>query len=166
MEIKLKKSELVDIINEDIDRLASRSFSEDGTPLYDAIRIKSRDAGVQGRMLEERDARLRGFLAFCLGVKEDETVDVKDKDGKVVEQYINIVYDVVVTNLPKPPSASSLKVLLRKYLVDSVLYDWYTKHGIPASITYEDIEALESKLVCTMRQGYTRKPMQPFGPKF
>ena len=40
MEIKFKKSELVDIINEDIDRLASRSFSEDGTPLYDAIRIK------------------------------------------------------------------------------------------------------------------------------
>lgn len=166
MEIKLKKSELVDIINEDIDRLASRSFSEDGTPLYDAIRIKSRDAGVQDRMLEERDARLRGFLAFCLGEKGDETVDVKDKDGKVVGQYINIVYDVVVTNLPKPPSASTLKVLLRKYLVDSVLYDWYTKHGIPASITYEDIEALESKLVCTMRQGYTRKPMQPFGPKF
>ena len=39
--------------------------------LHDAIRIKSRDAGVQDRMLEERDARLRGFLAFCLGVKED-----------------------------------------------------------------------------------------------
>ena len=165
MEIKLKKSELVDIINEDIDRLASRSFSEDGTPLYDAIRIKSRDAGVQGRMLEERDARLRGFLAFCLGKTEEETVTVKDDNGKG-ETYTNMVYDVVVTNLPKPPSASSLKVLLRKYLVDSVLYDWYTKHGIPASITYEDIEALERKLVCTMRQGYTRKPMQPFGPKF
>ena len=33
-------------------------------------------------------------------------------------------------------------------------------------ISDEDIEALERKLVCTMRQGYTRKPMQPFGPKF
>lgn len=166
MEIKFKKSELVDIINEDIDRLASRSFSEDGTPLYDAIRIKSRDAGVQGRMLEERDARLRGFLAFCLGGKEDEIVTEKDDNGNEVETYTNMVYDVVVNSLPKPPSASTLKVLLRKYLVDSVLYDWYTKHGIPASITYEDIEAMESKLICTMRQGYTRKPMQPFGPKF
>ena len=159
MEIKLSKSELVEIINEDIDRLAARSYSEDGASLFDGMRIKSRDKGVQGRMLEERDVRLRGLLAFCLGDKETEEV----RDGDKVDT--NLIYDIIVENCPKAPSASSLKVLLRKYLTDAVLYDWYTKHGIAASITYEDIEALESKIVCTMRQGFTKKPLQPFGPR-
>lgn len=162
MEIKLSKSELVEIINEDIDRLAARSYSEDGVSLFDGIRIKSRDKGVQGRMLEEREAKLRGLLAFCLSNKESE--EVTDEDNKVVDT--NLIYDIIVENCPKSPSAVSLKVLLRKYLTEAVLYDWYTKHGISASITYEDIEAQESKIVCTLRQGYTKKPLQPFGPKY
>lgn len=178
MEIKLSKSELVEIINEDIDRLAARSYSQDGASLYEAIRIKSRDKGVQGRMLEERDVRLRGLLAFCLGNKETEDVTEvkKDKDGNevlgedgrpiLVVTGTNLIYDIIVENCPKAPSAASLKVLLRKYLTDATLYDWYTKHGVTASITYEDIEAQESKIVCSLRQGFTKRPLQPFGPKF
>lgn len=178
MEIKLSKSELVEIINEDIDRLAARSYSEDGVSLFDGIRIKSRDKGVQGRMLEEREAKLRGLLAFCLGEKETEDITEvkKDKDGKeehdkdgnpiLVVIDTNLVYDIIVENCPKAPSATSLKVLIRKYLTDSVLYDWYTKHGITASITYEDIDAQELKIVCSLRQGFTKRPLQPFGPKY
>lgn len=177
MEIKLSKSELVEIINEDIDRLAARSYSEDGVSLFDGIRIKSRDKGVQGRMLEERCVRLRGLIAFCLGNKEEEDItevkkdengkEVIDKNGEpvLVVTDKNIVYDIVEQRCGNVPSASSLKVMLRKYLTDAVLYDWYTKHGIAASITYEDIDALESKIVCTLRQGYTKKPLQPFGPR-
>lgn len=161
MEIKLSIAELVDIINEDIDRLAARSYSQEGTPLYDAIKVTSRDKGVMTRKLEERDVKLRGFLSFCLGDKERE--DVKDDEGNT---DTCLVYDIKVESCPKTPSASSLKVLLRKYLTDSVLYDWYTKHGIEASLTYEEIEAQETKIVCTMRQGFTKKPLQPFGPKF
>lgn len=162
MEIKLSKSELVDIINEDIDRLAARSYSEEGVSLFDAIRIKSRDKGVQGRMLEERDVRLRELISFCLGAKETE--EVKNEKGDVVDT--ELVYDIIEENYSKSLSAASLKVLLRKYLTDSVLYDWYTKHGIQSSMTFEGIEAQESKIVCSLRAGFTRRPLQPFGPKF
>ena len=162
MEIKLSISELVDIINEDIDRLAARSYSQEGVSLYDGIKVTSRDKGVMNRMLEERDARLRGFLSFCLGSKESEEV----KDEKTGATDTNLVYEIKEESCPKTPSASSLKVLFRKYLTDSVLYDWYTKHSIESSITYEDIEAQETKIVCTMRQGFTRRPLQPFGPKY
>lgn len=161
MEIKLSKSELVEIINEDIDRLAARSYSEDGVSLFDGIRIKSRDKGVQGRMLEERDAKLRGLIAFCLGSKESE--GMTDEKGTVIGT--NVVYDIREDKCSKVPSMSVLKVMLRKYLTDAVLYDWYTKHGIATSITYADIEAQETKIVCTLRQGYTKKPLQPFGPR-
>ena len=165
MEIKISKKDLVEIINEDIDRLAARSYSEEGVSLYDGIRITSRDARVMGRMLEERDAKLRSFLAFCLGDKESEDVYTKEGEKNVLTDT-NLVYAISVENCPKTLSSSSLKVLLRKYLVDGVLFDWYTKHNIQSSITAEDIEALQSRIVYTMRQGYTRKPMQPFGPKF
>lgn len=161
MEIKLSKSELVDIINEDIDRLAARSYSEEGVSLFDAIRIKSRDKGVQSRMLEERDVRLRGLMSFCLGTKESET-----ETNDAGETNTILVYDIIEANCSKTLSASSLRVLLRKYLTDSVLFDWYTKHGIQSSLTYEGIEAQESKIVCTLRAGFTRRPLQPFGPKF
>lgn len=168
MEIKLNRADLIEIINEDIDRLAARSYSDDGVSLFDGIRIKSRDKGVQGRMLEERDARLRSLIAFCLGDKEEEDVIEisKDKDGKDIQTITgkNIVYEIMDGKCSKP-SPSTMKVLLRKYLTDAVLYDWYTKHGIASSITYEDIEAQESKIVCTLRQGYTKKPLQPFGPR-
>lgn len=160
MEIKFRKSELVDIINEDIDRLAARTYSEEGVSLFDGIRVKSRDKGVQGRMLEERSVRLRDLLAFCLSDKEAEDVM---EDGKAVDTCL--VYDIVVENCPKAPSASSLKVMLRKYLTEGTLYDWYTKHGIVSSITYEDVEAQEIKLVCMLRQGFTKRPLQPFGPR-
>ena len=168
MEIKLSKSELVEIINEDIDRLAARSYSEDGVSLFDGIRIKSRDKGVQGRMLEERDARLRSLIAFCLGEKEEEyiTETGTDEDGKEIITITgkSIVYEIIDDKCSKP-SPSTMKVLLRKYLTDAVLYDWYTKHGIASSITFEDIEAQESKIVCKLRQGYSKKPLQPFGPR-
>lgn len=157
MDIKFKKSELVDIINEEIDRFAARAYSEEGVSLFDSIRITSRDARVQSRLLEERDARLRSILAFCLGENEGET----DTEGNTY-----IVYEVLPERLSKAPSQSSLSVLLRKYLVDSVLCDWYVKHSINAPVAPEDIDALESKIVFTLRQGFTRKPMQPFGPKY
>ena len=163
MEIKLNQAELVDIINEDIDRLAARSYSEEGASLFESIRIKSRDAGVQRRMIEERDARLRSLIAFCLGAKESEDI-TESKDGKDVVIGTNVVYEILDDKCSKP-SPSTMKILLRKYLTDGVLYDWYTKHGIASSITFEDIEAQEQKIVCTLRQGYTKKPLQPFGPK-
>lgn len=156
MEIKFNISDLIDIINEEVDRLAARSYSEDGGSMFDGIKITSRDARVQERIFEERDARLRSFLTFCLGETE------REEDETTGETYL--IYNIKEQGM-KLPSLSSVRVLLRKYLVDSVLYDWYTKHNIPSTITIDDIEALESKIVCTLRQGYTKKPLQPFGPR-
>lgn len=162
MDIKFKKSELVDIINEEIDRLAARTYTEDGVSLFDSIRITSRDTRVQARLLDERDARLRSIIAFCLGGRDRESEI--GLQGGVVDAYI--VYEVLPEKLSKAPSQNLLTTLLRKYLVDSVLCDWYIKHSIDAPVSPEIIEALESKIVYTLRQGFARKPMQPFGPKF
>lgn len=150
MEIKFKVSDLIDIINEDVSRYAARAYSEDGTSLYDGMKITSRDKGVQSRMLEERDARVRDILAFCL------------TDGTDESDYLK--YIIEVDEGMKSATRSSLSVTLRKYLTEGVLLDWYTRHGIPTILTPEGIEALETKLVCMVRQGYIKRPLQPFGP--
>ena len=154
MEIKFNISELVEIITEDVSRLAARSRTEDGASLYDDIKLTSRDNGVIGRMLEERNARLREMLAFCLGESEGEE-----------EEHGSLVYVLLLGDGVKSSTRSSLKVLMRKYLTDAVLFDWYTKHNIPSSITLEDIEEMETKIVCMIRQGCVKRPLQPFGPR-
>lgn len=161
MEIKFNISELVEIITEDVSRLAARSYAEDGSSLFDGIKLTSRDTGVLGRMLEERDARLRDLLAFCLG--EPVTGTKGEEEGEEEEpalEYVLLLGDGV-----KSPTRSSLNVLVRKYLTEAVLYDWYTKHTIPSTITLEDVEAMETKIVCMIRQGSIKRPLQPFGPR-
>lgn len=154
MEITYIISDLIDIINEDVSRLAARSYSEDGASLYDGLKITSRDAGTQSRMLEARDARLRDLLAFCL---EDSSAEEGDAPS--------IKYNLALGDGVKESTRTSLKVLLRKYLTEAVLYDWYTKHSIPSSISAEDVEKMETKIVCMIRQGFVKKPLQPFGPR-
>jgi hypothetical protein len=150
MKIQFKISDILDIIKEDVSRLGARSYSEDGASLYDGIKITSRDEGVLSRTLEERDARLREFLVFCLDptASADDSLDYNFLDSEVSGAI-----------------AASLKVLLRKYLTVGVLFDWYTKHGIASSITIENIEDMENNIVCMIRQGFVKKPLQPFGPQ-
>ena len=159
MEIQFTKQSLIGIINEDVSRLAARSYAEDGSSLYDGIKITSRDSGVQERMLEKRDARLRDLLAFCL--VDEEPAPAPDEEPAPVE---TLQYNLSLDNV-KASTLASLKVLMREYLTDGVLYDWYTRHGIPSSIKFEDVEAMETKIVCMVRQGFVKKPLQPFGPR-
>lgn len=159
MEIKFTKQSLIEIINEDVSRLAARSYAEDGSSLYDGIKITSRDSGVQERMLEKRDARLRDLLAFCL--VDEESAPAPDEEPAPAA---TLLYNLSLDNV-KASTLASLKVLVREYLTDGVLYDWYTRHGIPSSIKLEDVEAMETKIVCMVRQGFVKKPLQPFGPR-
>lgn len=161
MEILFTKQSLIEIINEDVSRLAARSYAEDGSSLYDGIKITSRDSGVQERMLEKRDARLRDLLAFCL-IDEEPAPAPEEEPAPAPEEKLQ--YNLSLDNV-KASTLASLKVLVREYLTDGVLYDWYTRHGIPSSIKLEDVEAMETKIVCMVRQGFVKKPLQPFGPR-
>lgn len=160
MDIEFKIAELVDIISEDVSRLASRSYAEDGSSLYDGIKLTSRDSGVQGRMLEERDARLRDILAFCIMEPSEEEPMAEDGDIPDEPKY---VYSLQLNGM-KNHVIASLRVLMRKYLTEGVLFDWYERHAIDSSYTREGIEDLETRIVCMVRQGYVKKPLQPFGP--
>lgn len=164
MEINLKISDLVEIITEDVSRLAARSYAEDGSSLFDGIKLTSRDTGVLGRMLEERDAKLRDMLAFCLGEPTTDTKSNSEGEEEEEEEE-SLVYVLLLGDGVKSSTRSSLKVLVRKYLTEGVLYDWYTKHNIPTTLTLEGIEEMETKIVCMVRQGYIRRPLQPFGPR-
>ena len=151
MEIKFSKSDLLEMFNEDVSRLAARSRTEEGLSLYDAVKLTSRDSSIVERMLEDRMALARGFLAFCLGANEQE--------GD------NYVFEILEDRCPTHPSASTIKTLLRKYIVEGALLDWYARHLIPSSYSVEGISAIKDRLVCTLRQGAVKRPLQPFGPR-
>lgn len=170
MKISFGIQDILDIIIEDVSRLGARSYSEDGASLYDGYRITSRDEGVLSRMLEEKDVRVRELLMFCLQdeVASNSNPDTdagngdKEEDGEDVKETLDYIFvDSVVSSSVAIP----LKVLLRKYLTDGTLYEWYTRKGIASPITFGDIEALETKIVCFLRQGFIKKPLQPFGPR-
>lgn len=93
--------------------------------------------------------------------EKSETSDKEDVTEDVEETLDYIFVDNMVSNSVFRP----LKVLLRKYLTDGTLYEWYTRKGIASPITFGDIEALETKMVCLVRQGFIKKPLQPFGPR-
>lgn len=149
MEIKYQITDLLDFIKEDISRLAGRSYSEDGSSLYDGMKVTSRDEAVLLRMLEDRDAQLRENIAFCL---ENSAAESGSLTYNVIDNEVN-------------GFAASLKALLRRYLVDGTLLDWYTRSGVVSSITEETIEDLELRIVCLIRNGFVKKPLQPFGPR-
>lgn len=151
MKIEYTIAELIEIINEDISRHADKAYTEDGQSLYDGLKVTSRDTGVQSRMLQERDAKVRDLLAFCLADNDDSDT--------------SLVYEVELGEGVKGATKASFKVVLRKYLTEGVLYDWYTKQGITTDITLLGLEELETKLVCMVRQGFIKRPLQPFGPQ-
>lgn len=150
MNIEFEISGLLDLIKEDISRLAGRSYSDDGSSLYDGIKVTSRDESVLLRMLEDRDGLLRENIAFSL-------------DSAATESENTLVYNFIDGEVNG--AFSSLKLLLRKYLVDGTLLDWYTRNGVVSSITEESIEGLELRIVCLIRNGFVKKPLQPFGPR-
>lgn len=151
MDIRFSKTELLEMFQEDVSRLAARSHTEEGLSLYDDIKLTSRDSSIVERMLTDRVAIARGFLAFCLGAKEQEGDD--------------IVYEIIESRCPAAQSKTVIETLLRKYIVDGALLDWYARHGIASTLTADGLAVLKNRLVCTLRQGAVRRPLQPFGPR-
>ena len=68
MEYVIDKTTLYDLIDEEVSRMADRAYAEDGTSLYDAVRILDRDADMIDRMVSDSVStlvsRFRNVLAL------------------------------------------------------------------------------------------------------
>ena len=92
----INKNNIVPLIEREVARVASSAYAEDGTPLYDAIVITSRDSEVIDEMIEDAATALLTRLSdvascdsgtFTFDIPEERTHDISTI-GKVIDRYI------------------------------------------------------------------------------
>lgn len=92
----INKNKMLPQIEKEVSRVAASAFAEDGTPLYDAIVIKSRDTDTVKDMIEDAATamltRLADIATYSSGLFEFDIPDERTHDiatiGKVVDKFI------------------------------------------------------------------------------
>ena len=92
----INKNKMLPLIEKEVSRVAASAFAEDGTPLYDAIVIKSRDVDTVKDMIEDAATamltRLADIATYSSGLFEFDIPEERTHDittiGKVVDKFI------------------------------------------------------------------------------
>lgn len=119
------------------------------------------DGRLLARMMDVRNAQLRKRLSFTLiPLLQDVACD---KPGESKE----FVFDLRVSDKFDDNQLEVVKTYMHDYLVRGVLLDWYKKLGLQTTaVDAGEVLETEENIVSIMRgPSYTRRPMQPFGPR-
>lgn len=92
----INKKKIFPLIEREVSRVASSAYAEDGTPLYDAIVIKSRDKDTVNEMIDDAATamltRLSDIATYSSGLFEFDVPEQRTHDintiGKVVERFV------------------------------------------------------------------------------
>lgn len=120
------------------------------------------DKHILHRHMETRDAVIRQRLTFCL--KAD------DKD-LTATNLLNIDMPTFEYKLLVPDTFDKqrLTVLARKihnYIVQGSIFDWYSTQNMKGNVSASELEDIEASIVCMLRSSFTKRPLQPFGPRY
>lgn len=112
MIIRIDIEQLKETIKEETSRVASRSYAEDGSSLYDAIVIKSRDKDLIDRKITEAATTVRSAAGRFLDLSHTEA------DGKLEFKFVltgrrAVKTDVFYANLIRSILA---QLVIAKYL--------------------------------------------------
>lgn len=92
----INKNKILPLIEKEVSRVAASAFAEDGTPLYDAIVIRSRDTDTVKDMIDDAATamltRLADIATYSSGLFEFDIPEERTHDittiGKVVDKFI------------------------------------------------------------------------------
>lgn len=92
----INKKKLIPLIEKEVSRVAASAFAEDGTPLYDAIVIKSRDTDTINEMIDDAATamltRLSDIATYSSGLFEFDVPEERTHDimtiGKVIDRFV------------------------------------------------------------------------------
>lgn len=92
----INKKKILPVIEREISRVAAAAFSEDGTPLFDAIKLTSRDEAVVSEMIDDAATamltRLSDIATYTSGLFEFDIPEERTHDimtiGKVIDRFI------------------------------------------------------------------------------
>lgn len=143
MEYKVNYNSIKAVVEEEISRVASRSYSNDGVALYDNIRLVSRDEDTLKRFLTEAAnvlfSRFRLFISFS-------STDIS----------------LVILNLPDLPNGfeDQIKNILDRYLSLSIVGRWLQECRNEESAMYIDranVSINEAELLMMTRMPVKRR---------
>lgn len=145
---------IVELAKAEIARAAANAYSEEGSSLYDGIRVTSRDDSYLANYRDEAMAQL------VLGLSGRASWSSSDNGVKLT---VNLVDSVVEQD------QTSCIQLLKDYLVSWVCAEWFKRNY---TARYEEYHAKAMSLLenainlIKMRKSpsWTKVPLQPFGP--
>lgn len=119
------------------------------------------DSRLLARMLDVRNAQLRKRLSFALVPLLQEVACDKPEATK------DFVFDLRLSDKFDDNLLEVVKTYMHDYLVRGALFDWYKRLGLQtAAIDAGEVLELEDGIVSIMRgPSYTKRPLQPFGPR-
>lgn len=142
MDYQVNYASIKTVIEEEVSRVASRSYSSDGASQYDSIRLVSRDESTLKRLLEDAvNILLSRFRLFVSVSYEEETT--------------------VTFNLPDLAVGMEdrIKSILDRFLGMNVVGKWLQERGIEDSEMYlkrADTSINEAELLMMTRTRINR----------
>lgn len=119
------------------------------------------DMNILLRFMESRDAVVRTKLAFAL-VDEGEDLVATNEVDKDAASY---EYKLQVPDTFNKQMLSALAKLIHEYIAQGAISDWYAQQNLNGNVSVDALEEMERSIVCALRVGFAKKPLQPFGPR-
>lgn len=162
--IKIYKS----LVTSEIDALTFKRvdgvLSAESDQLKNAVSSdteESLDATILIRCMESRDALLRQRLTFCIKRNNEEDIIVTNE----VDQNEAFEYNLSVPDSCDRQKLKALAQKIHNYIVQGALHDWYSIQNLKGNVGADELEEMESDIVCMLRSSYVKRPLQPFGPR-
>lgn len=152
MEYSIEYSKIIDIIKDEASREGAQAYSEDGSSLYDAFRILSRDEAKMKRMMSEVLASIKvqcNRFLYDLGYNEDDeepdtlTFEVEASSRRIngKELALKTVFRSLTVNL-----------ILNKFFVSRNMTDLAAKYD---AMALSDVQSLNKLLFEKMPPSYS-----------
>lgn len=148
MEFRIKESELMAAVDEVISRSAARNYSEDGSALYDGLRIISRDRNIMEKLVTEASAIMKGMCNRFLdheisGNTEDEIVLVFALSERRGRGKADIIIPLVRNSLAE--------LVVARYFTEKEQPELAAKHDNQAAA---DMQTLSHQLYMKLEPKY------------
>lgn len=117
MEFKIEYNTIMAIAEEEVSREASQAYSEDGTSLYDGLRMISRDEDKKKRMMSEVLVSIRNL---CNRLIKQVTTSSNSQD-----EATSFSFELEMSERREAGKGESLKTLFRSLAVSLFLNKYF-----------------------------------------
>lgn len=155
MEFKIEYDTILTIAEEEVSREASQAYSEDGSSLYDGLRMISRDEAKRKRMMSEVLVSIR-ILCNRL-VKQVELEEGADSGGEDTGEKTSFYFNLEMSPRRAAGKGESLKTLFRSLTVSLFLNKYFaSKNNADLASKYDAVALSDVQTIA--KQLYEKLP--------